>query len=108
LHKASFRGTVPRVNYEEIRIDDDDDHVRLVTLDRPARRNAMSWRMLAELGDAMAAADTDDDVRVVVITGAPPAFCAGTDMTADGHAWQHQPTGRTCVVSFSRTKCASP
>jgi enoyl-CoA hydratase/carnithine racemase len=75
------------VDYEEIRIDDD-DHVRLVTLDRPARRNAMSWRMLAELADAMAAADEDDDVRVVVITGAPPAFCAGTDMNADGHAWQ--------------------
>ena len=53
----------------------------------------MSWRMLAELGDAMAAADKDDDVRVVVITGAPPAFCAGTDMTADGHAWQ-APTDR--------------
>ena len=48
----------------------------------------MSWRMLAELADAMAAADEDDDVRVVLITGAPPAFCAGTDMTADGHAWQ--------------------
>jgi enoyl-CoA hydratase/carnithine racemase len=82
-----FRGTVRGVNYEEIRIDDD-DHVRLVTLDRPKRRNAMSWQMLAELADAMADADADDDVRVVVITGAPPAFCAGTDMTADGHSWQ--------------------
>ena len=40
----------------------------------------MSWRMLAELADAMAAADVDDDVRVVVITGAPPAFCAGFDL----------------------------
>jgi enoyl-CoA hydratase/carnithine racemase len=75
------------VKYEEIRVDDD-QHVRLITLDRPARRNAMSWRMLAELADAMASADEDDDVRVVVITGAPPAFCAGTDMAADGHAWQ--------------------
>src|SRR5262245_58271600 len=76
------------MQYEEIRVDDVDEWVRLVTLDRPARRNAMSWRMLAELADAMATADEDDDVRVVVITGAPPAFCAGTDMTADGHAWQ--------------------
>jgi enoyl-CoA hydratase/carnithine racemase len=75
------------VHYDDIRVDDD-DHVRLITLDRPARRNAMSWRMLAELADAMATADEDDDVRVVVLTGAPPAFCAGTDMSADGHAWQ--------------------
>lgn len=75
------------VQYEEIRVEDD-DHVRLITLDRPARRNAMSWRMLAELADAMAGADEEDDVSVVVLTGAPPAFCAGTDMTADGHTWQ--------------------
>src|SRR5262245_35889896 len=76
------------MQYEEIRVDDVDEWVRLITLDRPARRNAMSWRMLAELADAMATADEDDEVRVVVITGAPPAFCAGTDMSADGHAWQ--------------------
>jgi enoyl-CoA hydratase/carnithine racemase len=75
------------VEYEEIRVADA-DHVRCITLDRPARRNAMSWRMLAELADAMAAADEDDDVRVVVLTGAPPAFCAGTDMSAGGHSWQ--------------------
>src|SRR5262245_63088388 len=76
------------MQYEEIRVDDVDDGVRLITLDRPARRNAMSWRMLDELADAMALADEDDRVRVVVMTGAPPAFCAGTDMSADGHAWQ--------------------
>jgi enoyl-CoA hydratase/carnithine racemase len=75
------------VSYEEIRVADD-DHVRLITLDRPERRNAMSWRMLAELSDAMAAADVDDDVRVVVVTGAPPAFCAGTDMSAAGSSWK--------------------
>ena len=75
------------MDYEAIRIEDD-NHVRVMTLDRPERRNAMSWRMLGELADAMAAADEDDDVRVVVLTGAPPAFCAGTDMSADGHAWK--------------------
>jgi enoyl-CoA hydratase/carnithine racemase len=75
------------VEYEAIRTEDD-DHVRLITLDRPERRNAMSWRMLGELADAMAAADDDDSVRVVVVTGAPPAFCAGTDMASDGHAWK--------------------
>ena len=72
--------------YDEIRVEDD-AHVRCITLDRPARRNAMSWRMLAELGDAMGAADGDDDVRVVVLTGAPPAFCAGTDMAAGHETW---------------------
>jgi enoyl-CoA hydratase/carnithine racemase len=82
------------VDYEELRVDDE-DHVRLITLNRPERRNAMSWRMLAEVADAMAAADEDDDVRVVVLTGAPPAFCAGTDMSSgDGHSW-HAPGDAT-------------
>jgi enoyl-CoA hydratase/carnithine racemase len=76
-----------RVQYEELRVGDE-DHVRVITLDRPERRNAMSWRMLAELSDAMAAADADDDVRVVVVTGAPPAFCAGTDMSPSASAWK--------------------
>jgi enoyl-CoA hydratase/carnithine racemase len=75
------------MQYEEISVDDR-DHVRLITLDRPDKRNAMSWRMIGELSDAMAAADEDDDVRVVVVTGAPPAFCAGTDMSAGGHSWE--------------------
>jgi enoyl-CoA hydratase/carnithine racemase len=75
------------VQYEDIRVEDD-DHVRIVTLNRPARRNAMTWRTHAELADAMAAADEDDDVRVVVLTGAPPAFCAGSDMSAGDHTWE--------------------
>jgi enoyl-CoA hydratase/carnithine racemase len=75
------------VTYDEIRVEDD-GHVRVMTLDRPARRNAMSWQMHAELADAMAAADEDDEVRVVVLTGAPPAFCAGSDMSAGDHTWE--------------------
>jgi enoyl-CoA hydratase/carnithine racemase len=81
------------VAYEEIRVDDD-DHVRLITLDRPERRNAMSWRMLGELADAMAAADEDDDVSVVVLTGAPPAFCAGTDMAGGHDSWEAPESAR--------------
>jgi enoyl-CoA hydratase/carnithine racemase len=74
------------VNYEDIQVADD-EHVRLITLDRPARRNAMTWRMHSELADAMAAADADDHVRVVVLTGGPPAFCAGMDMTVADQTW---------------------
>ena len=81
------------MQYDEIRVDDD-DHVRLITLDRPARRNAMTWRMHAELSDAMASADQDDAVYVVVVTGAPPAFCAGSDMSAGDHTWE-APAGTT-------------
>ncbi|HWD65913.1 MAG TPA: enoyl-CoA hydratase/isomerase family protein [Solirubrobacteraceae bacterium] len=49
-------------------------------LDRPAQRNAISMAMRQALIDAMAELGNDDDVRIVVLTGAGPAFCAGVDL----------------------------
>lgn len=51
-----------------------------VTLDRPEARNAISEPMLEGLGRALAAAATDPDARVVLLTGAGPHFCAGADL----------------------------
>jgi enoyl-CoA hydratase/carnithine racemase len=66
------------------------DGVATVTINRPERRNAMSWTVMTELRAAFAAAKSDDAVRVVVLTGAgDKAFCAGADLTgmAEGAAW---------------------
>ena len=60
------------------------DGVATVTLNRPDKLNAWNTRLGAELGDAMATADEDDDVRVVVVTGAGRAFCAGADLSGGG------------------------
>lgn len=59
-----------------------EDHgaVRLLTLNRPEARNSLSDDMLRALADEIAAAGNDRTVRAVVITGAPPAFCAGHDL----------------------------
>lgn len=54
--------------------------VAVVILNRPEKLNAMTAQMGAELDDAMAEADGDDDVRAVVVTGAGRAFCAGADL----------------------------
>ena len=56
------------------------DHVLLLTLDQPAKKNAFSPQMVGELRDAIDAAAIDDAVRVVVITGAGDAFSAGGDL----------------------------
>ena len=53
-----------------------------VTLDRPARRNAFGDGMGAELAEAYRRCDVDDDVRAIVLTGTPPAFCAGADLVS--------------------------
>jgi enoyl-CoA hydratase/carnithine racemase len=51
-----------------------------ITLTRPAKRNALTPVMLTELHQALDLAEADPDVRVLVLTGAPPAFCAGADL----------------------------
>lgn len=57
-----------------------DAGVAVITLDRPERRNAFTKEMGRALGQAYRALDEDDGVRAIVLTGAPPAFCAGADM----------------------------
>ncbi|MFD0415610.1 crotonase/enoyl-CoA hydratase family protein [Streptomyces sp. NPDC127108] len=54
----------------------------ILTLNRPEARNALSLPMLVGLYDGWLAADEDDDVRSVVLTGAGGAFCAGMDLKA--------------------------
>lgn len=62
-------------------------YISLATLDRPHRLNAWTGRMHTELRWVMDQAERDDDVRVVVITGAGRGFCAGADTRAlEGHA----------------------
>ena len=58
-----------------------DDGVLVATLNRPDTRNAFSGAMGRALGDIYRMADSDDAVRVVVLTGTPPAFCAGADFS---------------------------
>ena len=54
--------------------------VAVVTLNRPEARNALNVELLRALPATMAALDADDDVAVVILTGADPAFCAGLDL----------------------------
>jgi enoyl-CoA hydratase/carnithine racemase len=56
------------------------DRVATITLTRPERLNAWTPHMGKELYAAFAAAAVDDEVRVIVVTGAGRGFCAGADM----------------------------
>ena len=58
-----------------------EDHVATITLNRPEKKNAMSFVMFNELRDAFERAAGDDDIRCVVVTGAGGAFCSGADLT---------------------------
>ena len=52
-----------------------------ITLNRPEKRNALSYALLTELADALWDADDDKRVHSVILRGAGPAFCAGYDIT---------------------------
>ena len=60
------------------------DHVRLLRLNRPEARNALSGELMDRLVEALHAAEADPDVACVVLTGTDPAFCAGVDLKEAG------------------------
>lgn len=67
-----------------------DGPVARITIDREARRNALSWSVMSQLRAALAEAKADDAVRVVVLTGAgEKAFCAGADLTGMADASEY-------------------
>ncbi len=55
--------------------------VRLLTMNRPEKRNALNSELTQGLLDALQAADRDDSVGAIVLTGAGQGFCAGADLT---------------------------
>jgi enoyl-CoA hydratase/carnithine racemase len=89
------------------------DAVATVTINRPDRRNALSWQVMTELRDAFEVAKEDDAVRVVVLTGAgDKAFCAGADLTgmaADaGWAALHDARGELARLFRSMWELGKP
>ncbi|SHH05201.1 short chain enoyl-CoA hydratase [Jatrophihabitans endophyticus] len=68
--------TAPAVRYEV----DRDEHLALITIDRPEARNAVNGAVAEGIEAAIDAVEADPQVWVAVLTGAPPAFCAGADL----------------------------
>jgi enoyl-CoA hydratase/carnithine racemase len=81
-------------DYEQIGYDVADG-ILTITLSRPEALNAFTPVMATELLAAFDAADADDDVRVVIVTGAGRAFCAGADLSSGGKAFDAKHRGAT-------------
>jgi enoyl-CoA hydratase len=60
------------------------ERVAVLTLDDPDRRNALGAEMVEQIIAAVGECEADDDVGALVVTGAPPAFCSGADVSALG------------------------
>lgn len=68
------------VRHESGLVVEDRGHLRLLTLDRPGRRNALSSELQADLVEALLDTAEGGQVRAIVLTGNGPAFCAGFDL----------------------------
>ena len=78
------------MNYQTIVLERK-EHITTISLNRPDRLNALNNQMVEELSEVMTAEDTDDETRVVVITGTGRAFCSGADLRAE-------PTGERSII----------
>lgn len=70
--------------------------VRVITLNRPERLNAITEQLIADLNAALADAQADDAVRAIVLTGAGRAFCAGDDL----HEYAEQASSREATQAY--------
>ncbi len=86
------------------------DAVATIALNRPQRRNGYTVLMADELADALSAADLDDAVRVVILTGHGKDFCVGADLSggalaaSDQSEPYHEPAGRVSMRIFAMNK----
>jgi enoyl-CoA hydratase/carnithine racemase len=82
----------------------DNGPVRVLMLNRPEARNALSHDLIKALYTALTEADADDSVRAVVLTGADPAFCAGVDLKEaqrDGLKYFDEFRSQSCIAAVA-------
>jgi enoyl-CoA hydratase/carnithine racemase len=81
--------------------------VRLLTLNRPGARNALSGALNTALFQALEETDADDAVKALVVTGADPAFCAGLDLKeagVEGAAFFRRFQHANCIVRIGEMR----
>ncbi|MBL6688100.1 MAG: crotonase/enoyl-CoA hydratase family protein [Pseudomonadales bacterium] len=82
------------MNYEQI-LYEKAGPVLTLTLNRPDKLNAYTAQMQTEMIHALDAADADDEIRAIIVTGAGRGYCAGADLSGGGNTFNNDAPGRT-------------
>jgi len=85
------------MSYETLRVEKNEG-VALVTFNRPEKKNAMNPRLHEDMAAALEDLRYDDEARVLILTGAGNAFCAGMDLKEVFHALKDQPARYDRVI----------
>jgi enoyl-CoA hydratase/carnithine racemase len=91
------------MEFEQIQVDIKDS-IATLTLNRPEKLNAMTGRMGEELFQAYHDLDNDDGVRVIIVTGAGRAFCAGADLSSGGKTFDTEGRNNFSVGSVPQIR----
>lgn len=79
---------------DNLKFEIDNDGIGRITLDRPERLNAFTFEMIDAWRDALEQCRTDDQVKVILVTGAGEAFCSGGDIIEMEDRLNHTPEQR--------------
>lgn len=96
--------TEPGIDEHLVHLDVQDE-VATITLDSQPNRNALSKRLVTELSDYLAVADSDPQVRVIVIAAAGPVFCSGADLSEAAEGGMER--GARTLVALQRQIAAA-
>ncbi|MBX7433648.1 enoyl-CoA hydratase [Mycobacterium sp. Y57] len=92
---------------EQLVLTADEGGVRVITLNRPSARNALNRDLIRASYAALTAADDDEAVSAVVLTGTDPAFCAGVDLkeaARDGLSYFAEFRSQSCIAAVANMR----
>ena len=95
------------MSVEQLVLATDHGSVRVLKMNRPSARNALSRDLIRTLYVALTEADAAESVRAVVLTGTDPAFCAGVDLKEaqrDGLAYLEEFRSQSCIAAVAKMR----
>ncbi len=87
---------------------DVENQIAVISLNRPERRNAINQKLLVDLYGILEAVAASEEVRVVIVTGNGPSFCAGLDLEAIGRENLFDPRGDGRDLPDLMRACSKP